>query len=302
MLPLVALSGLGYGGVNPPTTQGVLAWFSGRFRGTAMGVKQTGFALGNALSAATLPAMALVMGWRAALAISCLGLFTSAALAALLYREAPRGAPPPAPRQPFRGTYRALLTNRRLLLLNFSGMLLSGSQLVVVTYLLLYLKETLALPVVVAGQALAVATLSGAVARVAWGTVSDRFAATRHLVLACIATLSALAMLLLSSLSSASPTWLAPLTGALIGATAIGWNAVYMVLLGELAGRRVVASATGLSVFFQFSAVIVGPPLFGLLVDSSSSYTLAWRLLAALNLANALLIATTGRRRAGVSG
>jgi hypothetical protein len=36
--------------------------------------------------------------------------------------------------------------------------------------------------------------------------------------------------------------------------------------------------------------VIVGPPTFGWFVDQTESYVLAWRILAALNAANAALM------------
>jgi predicted MFS family arabinose efflux permease len=291
LLFAAALAGPAYGAINPPTSTAVVTWFSSRFRGTAMGIKQTGFALGNALGAALLPALATVIGWRSTLALACLGLFGSAGLAARLYRESPRGATAAVKAIPVRAALTEIFRNRNLMLLYCTGLTLAASQLVVTVYLLLFLRDAVGLPVVVAGQALALTQLSGAVARVGWGALSDRRpGGARRNVMILVGLLSALTMLLTSTLSSASPDWLVPVVAAMLGATAIGWNGVYFVLVAELAGPRAVASATGVSISIVFTGVIVGPPTFGWFVDQTESYTLAWRILAALNAANAALM------------
>lgn len=47
------LCGFGYARINPATARGALAWFSPRFRATAMGAKQTGVPIGAVALATT---------------------------------------------------------------------------------------------------------------------------------------------------------------------------------------------------------------------------------------------------------
>jgi hypothetical protein len=48
------------------------------------------------------------------------------------------------------------------------------------------------------------------------------------------------------------------------GATAVGWNGVYLATVARQVPQPEAAMATGGSLFFTFFGVVVGPPLFGL--------------------------------------
>ena len=64
LLILMFVTGLGCGFLLPSTTQGVIAWFPLRERATVMGLKQTAVNIGGIISASTLPAIALALGWQ----------------------------------------------------------------------------------------------------------------------------------------------------------------------------------------------------------------------------------------------
>lgn len=66
ILALLFVAGLGYGTINPVTSHGVVKWFPAEWRATAMAIKQTGFTIGTMAAAATLPALAELIGWRRA--------------------------------------------------------------------------------------------------------------------------------------------------------------------------------------------------------------------------------------------
>jgi MFS family permease len=53
------------------------------------------------------------------------------------------------------------------------------------------------------------------------------------------------------------------------GLTAVGWNGINMIFVAEIAGREASATAAGLNLTFSYVGVILGPPLFGLLIDSA---------------------------------
>lgn len=297
-LAVMPVVGMGYGGINPMSSKAVMGWFPGYLRGTAMGIKQTGFALGNALGALTLPSLALAAGWRTAMALAAAAMLASAAVGGWLFREPPtavrraRGAASP------RALYADLVRNRDLMLLVGTGAILSGVQLVISGYLVLFLVEAVKLPVVLAGAILSLVQISGVVGRVSWGAASDHLTGGRRRpVLVGLATVSALATAIGGLLGEWTPLSLVLGWAVVLGCTAVGWNGVYATLIGELAGGGSVAGATALSTAANFLGVVVGPPLFGLGVDLLGSYSLAWPLLAAVGLANAAALLLVREKR-----
>jgi cyanate permease len=60
---------------------------------------------------------------------------------------------------------------------------------------------------------------------------------------------------------------------------------LYLALVAEVAGVRYAGLLTGVAVTFAWSGVLVGPPLFGLVLEASGSYDLPWGILAAVAIA-----------------
>ena len=67
----------------------------------------------------------------------------------------------------------------------------------------------------------------------------------------------------------------------LLGFSAFGWNGVFLVLGGELAGRGQAGRATGFIMTVVFLGNVVGPLLFGRIIDATGGYRLAWIFVAA---------------------
>jgi MFS family permease len=132
--------------------------------------------------------------------------------------------------------------------------------------------------IVAAGRYLALAYLVGAAGRILWSMASDYFfAGRRRGVLRLIALILLLASLALGAISFV-PAWSSFLLIAALayGVSGIGWNAIYLTMLGESVSRDTVALATGAGYFFSFLGSLVCPPLFGLLVDKTGGYGYAW--------------------------
>jgi len=66
----------------------------------------------------------------------------------------------------------------------------------------------------------------------------------------------------------------------LLGFSAFGWNGVFLVLGGELAGSRQAGRATGFIMTVVFLGNLTGPVLFGKMIDATGGYRLAWICLA----------------------
>ncbi len=276
---LLFLSGIGYSSVNPATTKGVMRWFPPQGRATAMGVKQTGIPLGGILAASTLPGLALAFGWRTAIIL--VGVVT------LIFIFVVRiGMPLAPPLQEQRSAMRwdqlrKVLSNRPILALSLMGIFLAGTQLSIVTHLVLFLKSKFLFSSVLAGIYLAVAQVGGTAGRIGWGLVSDFLAkGKRKEILVLIGIIAVAQLFLLSRIEPGISGSLLFLIIGLLGCTTIGFHGVFIGFMGELAHRDLVGLTVGFSLTIQFMGIILFPPLFGYIVDCLGAYGRAWDMLA----------------------
>ena len=274
---LLFLAGLGHAAINPATGKAVMHWFSVRGRATAMSFKQTGIPMGGALAAATLPSLALFMGWRKALIIAGSVSLFSVVLCLIFYRE------PPAHEQQNNGDrfhredFIAILKNRNLMLLSGTMIIFLALQSSLETYLILFCKDWLCFPVVTAGFALSFTQVGAVGGRLLWGPVSDFiFKGRRKIVLAIIGSFSSVICLSFVFLSPPLPALLIGVMVFLFGACAIGWNGIYLTLVAELAGKGKEGIALGTSLTIIFVGQFLGPPIFGHIVDVTGTYRYAW--------------------------
>lgn len=292
----VLVAGLGAGVATPAATKAVMDWFAARTRGTAMGIKQTGTSLGGAVAAATLPAVALAASWRDAIALVGLVNVGVAVLCYLVYRDVvvPKVSAVAKPR----GSLRAVLADRDVRLTCLTGLCFSAAQLAVATYLVLYLKEALGMEVAAAGGLLALAQMSGVAGRIVLGIGSDRLLGGRRremIIFTGVGSLAAAAVMALAG--SSLPALALTLVMLVFGFTGMAYTGVFMTLISELSGKEAtgIGSAVGLAAC-NFGT-LVGPPLFGLLIDRTSSYPLGWGAVALTAGLGTLLIWPVRERR-----
>jgi len=289
-LACLVLAGFGFSVLNPSTGKAVVEWFPPRQRGVAMGIKQTGLTLGGLLGALTLPPLALAYGWRRALVAAGALSLVSAAVVALAYRP-PADLAPVAPAQrPRLGELGVFLRRPGILVVLGSGLALSIAQSSVLAYLALYARDTFAVSAVAAGQFLALAQVGGTGSRLAWGAISDRMFGSRRRPGVVVNALIGAAAYAAFALGPWLPLPLAVVVALIAGAGAFGWVGLYLALVAEIGGARAAGLLTGAAVAFAWSGVLIGPPLFGLVLDATGAYTVPWLLLAAIGVGVALAL------------
>jgi MFS transporter, ACS family, hexuronate transporter len=296
LVVILILAGAGYGVLNPTTTKAGMAWFPPHQRATVVGLKQIGLPGGGALGALLMPPLALAFGWRVAVAFSAAVVGGLALLTWALYRD----LPDPVSTGPARARtgFWAVLVNRDLWLVGISTLIFAGVQTVFLSFLVLYLRDVVELPLVMAAKYLVAAQVSGVVGRVLFGLLSDRlFGGQRRIVLAIAGLGSIACALVLSGITpGAGPGLLVPLAAG-IGFFGVGWNGVQHTLMAELAGPRAAGTAVGLGLAISSLGVAVCPPVFGLVVERVGGYGFAWGTLAA-GMVVALLLLIPVRERA----
>jgi predicted MFS family arabinose efflux permease len=266
--------GLGSGVQNPAGSAAVMRWFPPRLRGLAMGIRQTGIPLGGILAASAWPAIGLAAGWRTAYVVAGLLTLLGALLILLAYFDPVRdgGRGPTGPRR-----IGAMLADRRILWLGLVFNSQIFAQLAATTYLVLFLHEAHGVPVVGAAALLAGVNGVAIVARIGWGLLSDRtFAGQRRPVLLAILALTLAAVLYAAALPGNAPWPFALVLAMLLGVSAFAWTGVLGTLVIETAGRESPASAIALVTAVGAPGSLLGPPLFGLIVDQTGSYRIAW--------------------------
>ncbi len=257
--------GLGYGPITPASSQMLSRTTDARHYALVFSIKQTGVPLGGVVAGLLVPALVLVGGapgalWGLALlcAVAALG---ATPLAAQLDREREAGRPWPRPTQmlaPMRfvAGHAAL---RRVAMVSFVFSIVQG---VVVSYTVSLLTGDLGWGLAAAGAALAASQVAGVSGRILWGWVADRWLGPQRmlLVLAVVMTACALATPLLSA---HTPPLLVTTLLVVFGATAVGWNGVYLATVARLVPQPQAGMATAGTLFFTFFGAVLGPPVFG---------------------------------------
>jgi len=293
--------GLGYGTITPASSHMLARSVQPDRIALTFSVKQTGVPAGVALAGVVVPALTVWLGWKVALgAVAGLCLLCAAAVQPL--RAALDGDRDPGARF----TRSALLSGARLV--GASGPLrsmaalsfvYSGLQNCTSGFMVAYLVEALGYGWIAAGVGLTVSNLAGVVGRIAWGVVSDRLWAARR-TLRAMGVLMAIACTLTALLR---PSWPVPAVYAvcaLLGATAIGWNGVFLSEVARRAPVGQAGAATGGSLFVTFVGSVVWPPAFGLLQRATGSYGVCFAAAGAL-CAAAVVLAGIGWRADGPS-
>ena len=172
----------------------------------------------------------------------------------------------------------------------------SGMQMSVAGFIVAYLHTEIGLGLVAAGTALTVASVAGVIARISWGSISDRTGAPRA-TLALIGFLMAGASVVAALFTASWPMLAILAVSAALGATAIGWNGVYLSEVARLAPPGEAGRATGGCLFFTYVGVVILPFLFGWLQRASGSYAVCFVVAAIVCAAVALLLAWGPRTR-----
>ncbi len=271
------LVGLGYGPSTPASSVILVKAAPPSMVAFTFSIKQTGVPAGAAIAGVLVPALIPAVGWQGtALAIG-------ATCAALAFAIAPGRRLYDAARNPkarislasAAGPVLMVFGNARLRGMAVSGFIFGGVQITLVTYLVTFLTDAFAMTLVLAGLVLSVSQVASVIGRVGWGVAADRLLTRRAMLallgigmgLSCIATLTA---------SPDWPRWLLFLFAAAFGATAVGWNGVWVAEVARLAPEGKVSEATGGCLFYTFLGVVIAPPVFNLVLSLTGSYAPAY--------------------------
>jgi MFS family permease len=283
-LPLVLagafLIGLGYGPTTPASSAILVRSAPPGAFSLIFSIKQTGVPAGGVLAGTLVPALVLGIGWQwSALVVgaSCFALALAVAPVRARYDlDLNPGAPVSlaAAFQPVRlvAGHAGL---REMAVISF---VYGGVQITLVTYLVSFLVESFALALVFAGGVMAVSQAASVAGRIVWGALADRGLGRRRTLGLLGLGMGACALATLAA-SPAWPQWLLFAFAAAFGATAVGWNGVFLAQVARVAPPGQVSQATGGCLAVTFLGVVLTPLAFNALLALGASYALAYALL-----------------------
>jgi MFS family permease len=275
------IMGIGYGPITPASSHLLIRNTPVHRLSLMFSLKQTGVPLGGMLAGALAPALMLAVGWRWGLlwiAVACL---TCTALAQPLRQRLDKDRNPGAAIRMNRlaEPLRLVAGDLSLRSLAVCSLFFSAVQLTVTTYTVIYLHTELGFGLVAAGLALSVCQLAGMAGRVLWGHVADGGLGTIR-TLALLAAATAACCVATSLLSPGTPWLVVMMLLAVLGATAIGWNGVFLAEVARQAPPGLASMATGGTSAITFLGVVVGPPAFSWLANATGSYRIGYVALA----------------------
>ena len=279
MVPGAMLIGFGYGAVTPASSHILAKTAPPHLMSLTFSIKQTGVPAGGAMAGALVPTLVLFAGWRGA-ALIVGGVCLLLALVSELSRaslDADRESGRPISFKWMAEPLKMVLSVPLLREQALASFFFASLQICLTTYFVTFLAVDLKMPLVQAGLALTVALGAGVVGRIVWGGIADRLVAPRTMlgILGVVMSASAAATHVISL------SWpYAAILGiaALFGATAAGWNGVYLAEVARLAPSGKAGMATGGTLFFSFLGGVISPPLFGAVAGADHRYALSYLL------------------------
>jgi MFS family permease len=289
-LACLFVAGTGWSVVNPALGKAIMDLFPVRERGMAMGIKQMGLTLGGVVSALVLPPVAVALGWRTAIA-TCGGVIALSVV--LSWRSlAPLDVGTPAPEAgPDASRRRGQAWARRPSIVVFftGGLVLGMVQAAVLSYLPLYTIQALGFDTIGAGLLVASSQAGGALSRLGLGAASDRWLAGRRSAWLAVTGVVGAGVFLLYALWPVSGALAAGVLAFGAGVGAYGWVGIFFVISAEVGGPRDAGLLSGVAFASIVAGLLIGPTLFGLLLEASDSYRAPWLAFATLS---ALVAAT----------
>jgi MFS family permease len=289
LLSLAVLFGLGYGMINPASSQVLFHVSPRELRSLMFSIKQTAVPIGFALAGLIFPLLLLTMRWEWTLVLvaGLLALLTVALPASGIESRAARHpadfsgqlSPKPLIRWsdftgPMRYIWRSPLMRQRSLM----AVAYTARQSAVTAYMISYLNLELGLSLVLAGGVFAFSQFAGVAGRILFGIAADRTVKPR-VQLALIGIATAFCSFCVAAMTPAWPVAAITLLCALLGATSMAWNGVFIAETASLAPAGEISSLTGgMQVFIALGA-LAGPGLYAAIVTAGGSYSLAYGLL-----------------------
>lgn len=273
--------GAGYGPITPASSHVLIKTTPPERLSLVFSLKQTGVPLGGMLAGLIVPSLEVLLGWQIAFVVVAFFCWACAYLVNPLRGPLDDDRDPtvkPSLVKSLVQPIRLVMSQASLRILCAISFLFAITQLSLTTYMVTFLYEDLKWGLIAAGLALTVAQAAGVGGRVLWGWISDNWLGSGYMLFG-VAGLLAVSAAAIAFFDTNTPHWVLYLVFICMGATAIGWNGVFLAEVARQAPAGQAGMATGGTLGFTFMGVLCGPPLFGVAAARLESYGQSYALL-----------------------
>lgn len=272
------LVGLGYGPITPASSH-ILILTTPRDRlSTLFSIKQTGVPLGGVMVGLLVPPQEAAFGWTWAILSVSVGCVLMCA-AGQFVRNVFDGRRPLHAAQPFIAgilrPIRLVASHSGLRRLAGCSFVFSGVQMAASAYLPTYFSLDLGWTLLAVGFAVSIAQIAGMIGRVIWGAIADRYLGATG-TLALVSGLMVAGCVGVGLLTADSSKFAVFAVLTVLGASAIGWNGVYLSEVARTAPEGTAGMATGGALAFTFFGIVFWPPIFGQLANMTGGYRFSY--------------------------
>lgn len=291
LLVCVALVGIGNNIWHPAAIPMLAHRYPDR-KGLVLSYHGVGGSLGDALAPLAIGALLAWFSWRTVVVINIVpGIVMSVLILAMLGalaadrddRAENADTPPWSARQYFRDAL-GLLRNRGLMLVSFSAMFRTLTQVGLMTFLPVYLAIEMGYSPFIAGACLAVLQVAGLAAGPVGGHLSDRMGRRRVVMSSMVLTG---VMIVGMALAGRTPAFV--IFVALVGFFLYAMRPVLQAWAIETTPKPLAGTGVGIQFGIQSLGAGIAPALFGIIADVWDIYTAFYTLAGIIVFANLLV-------------
>lgn len=271
-------AGLGYGMINQIAVKDLSACFRETMRGLVMGIRQTGVTVGAAVASLILPFFAERNNWQFSTLIIAYLICAVLLMVILWYKKKNVNKYIPIVKGTDKGhlTFWATVKQPEIFIYLAVVPFLAGSQAIISTFFILFLREEIYGTAVFLGPFLSMVMIAGTAGRICWGIVSDRlFSGNRIKVMIIICLTALFGILGLLSLWEGAPLGFGYLISLLLGLGFFGFHGVLFAAIADLVPYDYAASVTGIIISLSWAGMVLFPILFGVMADTWG-YFFSW--------------------------
>ncbi|WP_459500229.1 MFS transporter [Bacillus sp. C1] len=278
LLFVLVIVGVFYSTAQPGGSKVILKWFPKENRGFATGIRQAGIPIGGAVAGAIIPVLFLKFGLSYTIYTLSSVCIAGGVLFLVFYRE------PVIHKQPglhnkrilFSQQLKEVVNNKKLYPVFLTGICMISLQMVLIGHFIKFLITTKSISSILAGQIFSVTLFFGMLGRIVLAIVSDSFYKgnrQKPLFLSVVASFVSSFILVLNIHNFS--VWGLFLFSSLLGFFGIGWFSLFMVEVTEKSRKGSVGVTVSFALTLNQVAIIIAPPIFGLIVDVKG-YMWAW--------------------------
>ncbi|MFV0436924.1 MAG: MFS transporter [Desulfopila sp.] len=275
-------TGLGAGAVMSACARALMEWIPPKERGTAFGILLAAPSAGILLSGWLVPVIEKSFGWQGAFqAVGIASIIVGVLLFLLLRTSASSGGSEGS----IMDGIRVVFGSKDIMLTGLAGFCLMWLELGTATWTFAYVKE-LGFSRASAGGILVAYGFGGVLAPLASGILSDKIGNRKYILMASLAVVIPVTIIFGMQVTIFALT----VVGFIFGFCSYFANPHLSLMVSEFAGKKLAATANGITNFMFQMASIIGPMVMGYSLDITGSFNSIWWIMAAGPLLGILLL------------